>query len=149
VRLPRAAADAPASVPAAPLASTPLHTKRVLVIDDNADAASLLSSLLQHIGHETRVALDGVEALRIVEGFAPDLVLCDIGLPGMDGFELVQRLRLIAACAAIPIVAISGYAGIADRERAMRAGFSDHFAKPFEAARLTELLASLVRASEA
>jgi len=141
VRLPRAAAPA-VEQPERP--STTLRAlavrRRVLIVDDNEDSAELMSTVLKELGHETRVALDGPHGLEIAHEFKPDIAFLDVGLPGMNGYELAQRLRQIPACAKIPIIAISGYARESDRLDAMKAGFSAHFAKPFDVRHLEQLL---------
>jgi PAS domain S-box-containing protein len=110
--------------------------KRVLIVDDNEDATEMLSALLQGRGHETRVALDGLHALEIAHDFRPNIVFLDIGLPKLDGFQVVRRMRKIPACARIPIIAVTGYARDSDRQRALQAGFSDHLVKPVDLAQL-------------
>jgi PAS domain S-box-containing protein len=110
--------------------------KRVLIVDDNEDATEMLSALLQGRGHETRVALDGLHALEIAHDFRPNIVFLDIGLPRLDGFQVARRMRKIPACAAIPIVAVTGYARDSDRQRALQSGFSDHLVKPVDLAQL-------------
>lgn len=101
-------------------------------IDDNEDAHAMVSALLAAVGHDTRVAVDGPHALEIAREFQPHIVLLDIGLPGLDGFHVAQRLRQITTCQQIPIIAITGYAAESDRERALRSGFSDYLAKPVD-----------------
>jgi CheY-like chemotaxis protein len=115
--------------------------RRVLIVDDNVDSCETLEAVLDDLGHETRVAHDGPGALEIVDGFAPDIVLLDISLPGMDGFEIVRRMRRLDAGAKIPIVALSGYATSADRARALEAGYSEHLAKPLDLAVLERVVA--------
>jgi PAS domain S-box-containing protein len=133
VRLPRVEGEAISQAPPASSMPPPdVVPKRVLVVDDNEDASAMLSALLAAFGHETRVAVDGLHALEIAHEFEPDIVLLDIGLPGLDGFHVARRLRKIPGCEQIPIVAITGYAAESDRERALRSGFSDHMAKPVD-----------------
>ncbi|MCO5165108.1 MAG: GAF domain-containing protein [Planctomycetes bacterium] len=130
------AADAPASAPAA-------RARRVLVIEDHADAAEMLQALLEHEGHEVAVAASGPEGLEVAERFQPEVVLCDLGLPGLDGFEVAVRLRE-ARGPGLPLVALSGYAQEDDRARARAAGFDVHLTKPVSAADLARALGALV-----
>jgi CheY-like chemotaxis protein len=118
---------------------------RVLVVDDNADAAETLARLLALVGWEARTAADGVQALHTVEAFAPDVALLDIGLPGMDGYELARRLRGHANARSTLIVALTGYGRDPDRARALAAGFDEHLVKPVAAERLFELLEQRAR----
>jgi two-component system CheB/CheR fusion protein len=112
----------------------------VLLVDDNEDAVETMSFLLGELGHETRFALDGPEALRIVQEFKPDIVFLDIGLPDMDGFEVARRMRKMPECSEIPIIAVSGYARDSDRQRALAAGFTGHLAKPVNLERIERVV---------
>jgi signal transduction histidine kinase len=103
---------------------------RVLVVDDNPDAAELLEEALADAGHEVRTVGDGPSALQLVETFVPDIAFLDIGLPVMDGFELAGLLRRVPSLADTALVAITGYAQEDDRRRALAGGFSEHLAKP-------------------
>jgi CheY-like chemotaxis protein len=102
--------------------------RRVLVIDDNVDAASTLKDVLELGGHEVRIALDGPTGLQAASDFNPEIVICDIGLPGMDGYAVARRLRDGSPVAWL--VAMSGYAAPEDLQRAREAGFDRHVAKP-------------------
>jgi two-component system CheB/CheR fusion protein len=102
--------------------------RRVLVIDDNADAATTLKDVLELGGHDVRVALDGPAGLHVAREFRPEIVICDIGLPGMDGYAVARELRRTADGAWL--VAVSGYAAPEDVRRAHEAGFDRHVAKP-------------------
>ncbi|MRG94074.1 PAS domain-containing hybrid sensor histidine kinase/response regulator [Polyangium spumosum] len=103
--------------------------RRVLVVDDNVDAAETMAALLETLGHQVAVAHDGEAALEAVSSGSPEVVLLDIGLPRMDGYEVCRRLR--DGRAARPfIVAITGYGQAEDRDRALRAGFDAHLVKP-------------------
>lgn len=106
--------------------------RRVLLVDDNPDARLLLVELLQAFGHEVQSAGDADGALRIVEGFTPDVAILDIGLPGIDGYELARRLRRIPALHGIRLLALTGYGQPADAERAKAAGFDEHLVKPLD-----------------
>lgn len=106
--------------------------KRVLLVDDNKDAATLLSLLLEDAGYVVRLAHDGPAALAVAPEFLPDVALLDIGLPGMDGCELAVQLRLLLGENVPKLVAISGYGGLADRRRSNAAGFHRHLLKPID-----------------
>jgi PAS domain S-box-containing protein len=113
--------------------------KRVLVVDDQADAALSLAWLLKAWGHEVYVAHDGPAALEAAQAHAPELVLLDIGLPGMDGHEVARRLRMIARNG-LQIIALTGYAREEDRSRSREAGFNDHLVKPIDPEDLRRML---------
>jgi CheY-like chemotaxis protein len=128
VRLPRAAALSPAPPPrAAPVPCV----ARVVVIEDNADAAETLREALQLEGMCVTIAGDGAEGLDAVRRLRPDLVICDIGLPGgIDGYDVARTIRADAGLGRLPLLAVTGYAGPDDRARAREAGFDRHLAKP-------------------
>ncbi|HEY0825644.1 MAG TPA: ATP-binding protein, partial [Ramlibacter sp.] len=111
--------------------------KKVLVVDDNPDAAETLSQLLQLLGHEPRTAGDGAAALECFDEFQPDVVLLDIGLPGMDGYEVARRLRTRGG--AVRLVALTGWGQADDKRRAAEAGFDTHWTKPVDPAKLGEI----------
>jgi signal transduction histidine kinase/CheY-like chemotaxis protein len=102
--------------------------KRVLVVDDNRDAVAMLQILLTMEGHEVRVAFDGEEAVREAESFHPDICLCDLGLPKMDGFEVARRLSL--SLPDTTLISVSGWGQDEDRRRSKESGFADHLVKP-------------------
>jgi CheY-like chemotaxis protein len=108
------------------------------VVDDNRDAADTLADLVVMLGHEADVAYDGPAALAKAGERPPDLVLCDIGLPGMDGFEVARRMRALSPT--IRLVAVSGYAQPEDLARAAEAGFERHVAKPPDPGQLEDVL---------
>ncbi|MGH8169220.1 MAG: ATP-binding protein [Steroidobacteraceae bacterium] len=137
IRLPRIARPA-AKVDDIPVKSRP---RRVLIVDDNADAAQSLSMLLTFGGHETQVALGSNEALERLESFQPEVALLDIGLPEINGYELAQRLRSMPSFHGIRLVAVTGYGQAEDRQRALASGFDEHLAKPVDLAALERLLA--------
>jgi len=112
--------------------------RRVLVVDDNVDAASTLGLLLQSLGHETLVVHDGAKALEAAPEFRPDIVLLDIGMPGLDGYEVARRLR--AAGHKFRIIAVTGWGQEADRQKAREAGFDVHLVKPVEIGVLAKAL---------
>jgi signal transduction histidine kinase/DNA-binding response OmpR family regulator len=113
---------------------------RVLIVDDNLDAAETLGMALNELGCETRVGFDGPSALRIVETFEPQLAILDIGLPVMDGYELAGHLRKRVGSASLRLVALTGYGQKSDVERAIHAGFDEHFIKPIDLSKLGGLL---------
>ncbi len=115
------------------------RSRRVLVVDDNRDAADSLAQLVGILGHDPEVAYDGPAALEKVRAHAPDVVLCDIGLPGMDGYEVARRVRSMTGDE-IRLVAVSGYAQPEDVSRAIEAGFDAHVAKPADPEKLQGLL---------
>jgi PAS domain S-box-containing protein len=106
------------------------RARRILVVDDNADAAESLAMLLSLDGHEVRTALDGGAALATARDFLPEVALLDIGLPGMDGYELAAALRAEPALAGLRLVALTGYGQPEDRARSQAAGFDLHVVKP-------------------
>jgi signal transduction histidine kinase/BarA-like signal transduction histidine kinase len=124
--------------PALPVASAPTP-KRVLIVDDNEDAAELTGDLLRTCGHEVVVVHDPVQALHDAETFRPDVALLDIGLPGMDGYELAARLRKqLPACT---LIAVTGYGQGSDAARAYDAGFTAHIVKPATSTQLLDVIA--------
>jgi CheY-like chemotaxis protein/anti-sigma regulatory factor (Ser/Thr protein kinase) len=137
IRLPRIAAPARAGEDAQGVESSP---RRILIVDDNPDAANCLAMLLGLAGHETEVAHGALEALERVESFQPEMALLDIGLPGMNGYELARRLRIDAKLAGIRLVALTGYGQAEDQQRALAAGFDDHLVKPVDLAELERSL---------
>lgn len=130
VTLPVTAERASARPPAAPI-DRPSGSLRVVIIDDNVDAAESLADLISMLGHESRVAHDGPTGIDAAVEFRPDVVLLDIGLPGMDGYEVARRLRHGSASRA-QLVAVSGYGREEDRAAAREAGFDRHFVKPID-----------------
>jgi signal transduction histidine kinase len=127
-----------------PLSDTPeamqgeMARKRVLVVDDNRDAADSISMLLQTHGHDVRTAYEGEAALSVAASFPADLVLLDIGLPGMNGYEVARQLR--SRNAAVQLVALTGYGQPDDVKRAMEAGFDAHLVKPVDFGRVLQAL---------
>jgi signal transduction histidine kinase/ActR/RegA family two-component response regulator len=107
-----------------------LLRRRVLIVDDNVDTAQGLSRLLTRAGHETALAHDGMQALAKAREQTPEVIVLDIGLPGMDGFEVVKLLRQETSCAGAIIIAVTGYGQPEDRQRALDAGFDHHLVKP-------------------
>jgi CheY-like chemotaxis protein len=117
--------------------------RRVLIVDDNEDAANSLAMILNLGGHETASVYTAVDALQRAASFRPDVVLLDIGLPGMDGYEVAQKLRELPGLRDIRLVAVTGYGRSDDRIRARDAGFDDHLTKPVEFAALERTLAGI------
>jgi PAS domain S-box-containing protein len=139
VRLPLLSGERPTTVPGpAPVAGRATR-RRVLVVDDNRDAAETLAQLVTLFGHDAEVAFDGPSAISKAEEHPPDLVLCDLGLPGMDGYSVARSLRAGGARAA-RLIALSGYAQPEDVARAEAAGFDGHLPKPADPARIEQLL---------
>jgi CheY-like chemotaxis protein len=136
----------PSAVAAAP-ATAGVAPRRVLVVDDNVDAAQSLAMLLAIDGHAVECAFAPADALARAPAWRPDVVLLDIGLPGMDGYELAKRLRALPALAHTRIVAVTGYGQEADRTRSRDAGFDDHLVKPVEIDVLNRVLRDAPRPS--
>lgn len=145
VRLPRLASipmpsvSAPSSIP--PPSPPQSEAKRVLVVDDNADAAQALAWMLILEGHQVLVASDGPAAIEMARSFRPHVVLLDIGLPGMDGFDVAKHLQQCPEAGGPVLVAITGYAETEMVRRSREAGFSRHLVKPVETAELLEVVA--------
>jgi CheY-like chemotaxis protein len=144
VRLPLAnevSGQPPPPTPEAGLAGR--SVKRVLVVDDNPDVAELLALELQMAGHEVVTAHDGQAALHAAAAFRPDVVLLDLGLPVMDGYEVARQLRQVPELAGIAIVAVTGYGGEQDRQRSWEVGIDHHLVKPLEAGAIERLFGEL------
>lgn len=150
VRLPLAVAAAPASPQepgVEPAAALPAGSLRILVADDNADAAETLSLLLESMGHEVRHVHDGEAAVAAVPEFDPQLLLLDIGMPRLNGYETCSRIRALPGGAARALVAVTGWGQPQDRERARDAGFDQHLVKPVDMDRLVNLIATKLEGS--
>lgn len=119
----------------------PAPRRRILVADDNQDSAESLGMLLELAGHEVRLAHDGLQALEAAASFAPDVMLLDIGLPRLDGYQVAMRLRQDPRLDRMLLVAVTGYGTDGDRERARAAGFDHHLVKPVDPRTLAELVA--------
>jgi CheY-like chemotaxis protein len=136
--------DAPASRPAGVDLNPPAEARcRVLVVDDNADAAGSLSMLLETLGHEVCTAADGMEAVDAAAAFRPQLILMDIGMPRMNGYEACASIRTQAWGRTVTIAAVTGWGQDHDRQRSREAGFDHHFVKPLDPAQLDRLLQDL------
>ena len=121
----------------------PTVRRRVLIVDDSEDGAESLAMLLQLGGHETHIAHDGVEAIEAAEKLRPDVVLLDIGLPRLNGYEVCRRLRKEPWAKNLVLVALTGWGQEEDRHRSREAGFDAHLVKPVDHDALLRLLASL------
>jgi len=115
----------------------------VLVVDDNVDAAQTLAILLRAIGHDVRSAHDGPTALQVAVDFCPNVVLLDIGLPGMNGYEVAKEMREQPSLKTALLIAITGYGQESDRRRSLEAGFDRHLVKPAAFDELRKILASV------
>jgi CheY-like chemotaxis protein len=108
----------------------PPPPRRVLIVDDREDVAQMMALLLRALGHDAQTASDGASALALAREFRPDIVFLDIGLPGMNGYDVARRLRDDPALRGCVLVACTGYGGDDDRARAAHAGFDHHLVKP-------------------
>ena len=124
-----------ASTETHPVADTPtpeLRSLRVLVVDDNEDAAEMMTAMLAQWGYDARPAADGHAALAAAEIFSPEVVLLDLGLPDIDGYDVAQRLRARPWASATRIYAVTGRGQERDRRRSMASGLDDHLVKPID-----------------
>jgi len=133
IRLPLLAGNAPAMppFPAPESALSRLDGLNVLLIEDVEDSSEATRAMLEQLGARVHCASDGREALDILASDSPSVILCDLRMPGMDGFELIRRLRWTQAIRA-PVIAVSGLSSASDREMTRRAGFHAHLSKPFD-----------------
>jgi signal transduction histidine kinase/ActR/RegA family two-component response regulator len=143
VRLPVSSDAGRAAPPAAKVPHEPARTYRILVVDDNQDAATSLATLLQMTGHESFTAFDGTAALEAMERQRPDVVLLDIGLPGVSGYEVCRRARAQPWGNDITFIALTGWGQAEDRRRTQESGFDGHLVKPVEFGALIAELDSL------
>jgi CheY-like chemotaxis protein/two-component sensor histidine kinase len=143
VTLPRALHGRVSSTLTAPAPLEPPNARRILLVDDNHDALEMMAQLLRSAGHEVHVAGPAAQALALLEHWTPSLALLDIGLPGMDGFDLARRLRSDPRWRSLPLVAVTGYGHESDRERALDAGFDEHLVKPVDAQALAAVIERL------
>ena len=146
VRLPAILAPTvlPPSPPPAPVVAGPVRRRRVLVVDDNHDSADSLALYLEITGNEAATAYDGLQALEIAAVFRPELVLLDLGMPRLNGYETARRMRERPEGAKMLLVALSGWGQASDRLKTAEAGFHAHLVKPVDFAALTALLDGLV-----
>ena len=122
--------------------------RRILVVDDNADAADSLGVLLGIWGHDVEIAHNGIAALQVARKFDPELVFLDIGLPEMNGYEVARRLREEAGLARAKFIALSGYGTERDQRRSKEAGFDLHLVKPVDPRSLSSVIASVFGAEQ-
>jgi CheY-like chemotaxis protein len=143
LRLPRLQ-DMPAEVAVAserPEPARPERCFRVLLVDDDADSNDMLGKVLEIAGHEVTKAADGLTAVGRIRDEAPDVVVCDIGLPGLDGFAVAEAVRAHENGPRPMLIALTGYGQAEDRQRALAAGFDQHLVKPVSPAVLLQLMA--------
>ena len=124
-----------------PLPGPTVTRRRVLIIEDNKDGADSLKVLLDLLGHETRVAYNGLDGVKQADEWRPDVVLCDIGLPGLNGYEVAAELTRRSVRSTARLIAVTAYADDESRQRAADAGFHHHVAKPADLAVLLPLVA--------
>jgi PAS domain S-box-containing protein len=136
------AEPAPAAAAAVVAPRDPGPALRLLLVDDSVDAATLLAMVLEADGYDVRVAHEGKQALEVAAQFEPEIVLLDLGLPGMDGFQLAREMRKLVHTANALLVAVTGYGQAADRLRSQEAGFDHHLVKPVSADEIQRVIAS-------
>lgn len=138
VRLPLTRAAPPPPAPAPPVV---VRRWRVLVIEDNVEAAEALQMMLETVGHDVQVSYTGPDGLTKADAFRPEVVICDIGLPGMNGYAVARAIRSNPALRDEFLVALSGYAAPEDLKQSAEAGFDRHLAKPARMDTINRLLA--------
>jgi PAS domain S-box-containing protein len=116
---------------------------RMVIIEDNVIAARSTQMLLNELGHQTEIAHNGIQGIAIVQQFRPEVVLCDLGLPGIDGYEVARRLRQSSEVSEIHLISTSGYGQEEDKQRALAAGFDAHLVKPIDFRELQRMLSEL------
>jgi CheY-like chemotaxis protein len=143
VRLPLLDVQAPhaSEEPATPSMVPDGRNRRILVVDDGRDAADSLARMLRMMGHETHTAYDGLEAVQAAGRFRPDVVLLDIGLPRLNGYEAARQIRHQPGGRSVTLIALTGWGQDEDKRRSREAGFDHHMTKPVEPAALEKLLA--------
>jgi CheY-like chemotaxis protein len=141
VRLPADAATAAAPAPSEEALAPSGRQHRILVADDNRDAADTLAKMLKLFGHEVRIAYDGEEAVQVAADFVPDLALLDIGMPRLNGYDAARSIRSQPRGGRIKIVALTGWGQPEDKRRSQSAGFDEHLVKPVDPAVLGRILA--------
>jgi signal transduction histidine kinase/ActR/RegA family two-component response regulator len=137
--------ELPPAPPAARCASAPVGEsarRRILVVDDVPDSADSLAALLERQGHQTRTAYDGADAVRVTREYRPNVVLLDLGLPGLNGYEAARQIRALEGTEPPLLIAITGWGYDENRERTREAGFSHHLVKPVDPAALMQLISS-------
>jgi signal transduction histidine kinase/ActR/RegA family two-component response regulator len=149
IRLPLGHEQLPLDAPSRPSQAPPPHErKRVLVVDDNDDAAELLEVML-HDEYDTSIASDGPSALALAERFTPDVVILDIGLPGMNGYDVARELRKRPGARRVELIALTGWGSHEDQQKARDAGFDVHLTKPVDREKLYNALAELAQINAA
>lgn len=116
-------------------------TLRILIVDDNADAAEMFGAMMELSGYQTRVALDGPGGLQAAREFRPDVIFLDLGMPGMDGFAVARALAADASLSRCAVVAVTGWGSTEDKRKTREAGFRFHVTKPVKKPALDQLLA--------
>jgi CheY-like chemotaxis protein len=139
---------APFVIPAEIVVPQPARSLKVLVVDDNLDAAKLLALLLLAHGHEARMAHEGGGAMQAALEYLPDVVLLDIGLPGIDGYEVAKQIRQEPTLKNVMLVALTGYGQESDRQRTREAGFNHHLVKPADFANVQSILSAVAAATD-
>jgi len=122
--------DRPSPRPAEPNTVRSTGSRRILVVEDNVDSAQALATLLELYGHEVRTAHEGMGAIDVAKAFRPNVVLIDIALPGIDGYEVARRLRQLRGSEKLVLLAMTGFGQERDRAMSREAGFDDHMLKP-------------------
>jgi PAS domain S-box-containing protein len=145
VRIPAIATQRPAAAREERAISVPMLKRRILVVDDNTDAAESLAALLSINGHETRLAHDGLQAVEEARAFQPDVVFLDIGMPTVDGHETARRIRQEPWGKNMVLVALTGWGQSEDRRRSQEAGFNHHLVKPADPTVVAKLISSLAQ----
>ncbi len=141
VRLPVLSEESKADPPPEPAAERHTMARRILVVDDNRDSATSLAMLLQMTGHDTQTAYDGLEAVEQAEAYRPDVILLDIGLPEMNGYDACREIRRQPWGKEVVVIALTGWGQDDDRRKSKDAGFNAHLVKPVDYAALLKLLA--------
>ena len=128
-----------------PSVTTTTNRRRILVVDDNIDSAQSLGNLLSMMGHEVRLAHDGLESLSAAEAFRPDVVMLDIGMPRLNGYEACRAIRARPWAAKVRIIALTGWGQPDDRQRSLEAGFDVHLVKPVDPDALNSIMETAMR----
>lgn len=123
--------------------NTPAKGRRVLVVDDVADVTDMLSVLLTHAGYDVSTASSAREAISMAQAQAFDVIISDIGMPEMNGYELARTLRSLPDYRSVPMVAVTGYSMFDDRDRSLNAGFNEHVTKPIDPRAFLQLIEQL------
>jgi len=122
---------------------TPPAGRQVLVVDDNRDAAQTLAMLIRYAGHQVKVAFNGAQALQIAQEQKPRVILLDLAMPGMDGFQVAKALRERPETKEAIIVAVSGYGNQDDQQRCLTEGFNQHLLKPVKREQVLEIIKAI------